>query len=90
MNRLDTTKRTDTRSFFTGKCLLVITGRLTGIEWMGKGCRPRNDVEGCVWPFRWQLSLSAPQAWLSIPSNPWGKACMHARGEIEGTGATKG
>lgn len=36
---------------FTGKCLLI--------EWMGKPSRLRNDVEGCVWPFRWQLSSAA-------------------------------
>lgn len=53
MSRPDATKRIqiDTRSFFTGKCLLI--------EWMGKPSRLRNDVEGCVWPFRWQLSSAA-------------------------------
>lgn len=54
---------------FTGKCLLI--------EWMGKPSRLRNDVEGCVWPFRWQLSSAG------MASNPGPK---HARG----AGATKG
>jgi hypothetical protein len=71
MSRPDATKRIqiDTRSFFTGKCLLI--------EWMGKPSRLRNDVEGCVWPFRWQLSSAG------MASNPGPK---HARG----AGATKG